>query len=86
MRRRKALDPVERFAPGGFGLAGEPGDQVDVVVVDAGVAQGARLPSATICGGVLAAGAADFGLDEGLDAEADAIDAGGGPGAGFLDA
>ena len=39
VRRREALDPIERLAPTGFGLPGETGDEVDVVVRDAGVAQ-----------------------------------------------
>jgi hypothetical protein len=39
VRGREALDPIERFAPTGGGLAGEAGDEVDIAVFDAGVAE-----------------------------------------------
>ena len=37
--RRQALHPVERFAPAGLGLAGEAGDQIDIDIADAALAQ-----------------------------------------------
>ena len=78
--RRQALHPVERFAPGGFGLAGKPGDQVDIDVVYARRVQHRHLGGDDLRG-VRAPGAAEFLFDEGLHAERDAVDAGGGPGA-----
>ena len=38
MLRGEALDPIEGFAPGGFGLAREAGDEIDVDRADAGIA------------------------------------------------
>ncbi len=67
MRRIETLDPIERFAPGGFGLGGESGDEIDVVVGDAGVSERADILGDGLRG-MLAAGAADFGIDERLRA------------------
>jgi hypothetical protein len=65
---REALDPIERFAPGGFGLAGKAGDQVDIDVADAGGAEMGDF------GGddlriVAAAATPNLGVNEGLNAE-----------------
>ena len=74
VRRRQALDPVQRFAPSRFGLAGEAGDEVDIDVGEAGRAQQVHFAGHR-GGGVAAAGAPDFEIDEGLHAERDAVDA-----------
>ena len=79
--RGEALHPVERLAPGGFGLAGKSGDQVDVDIAYAGGAQHRNLGGDDLRG-VRASGAAEFLFDERLHAERDALDAGSGPGAG----
>ena len=70
----EALDPVERFAPTGGGLAGKSGDQVEIQIGDAGFAEDGDVGSDD-GGGVAAAGAAEFIFDEGLNAEADTVDA-----------
>ncbi len=64
-------------------MRGESGDEIDVVVGDAGGGEHADILGDDLRG-VLAAGAADFGIDKRLSAKADAVDAGRGPGAGFL--
>src|SRR5437868_1972103 len=83
MWRGEAGDPVGGFLPEGGGVAGKSGDESDVVIGDAGCAEDLDFLSDD-GGSVAATGAADLGLDEGLYTEADAVDAGIAPGAGFI--
>jgi hypothetical protein len=69
---------IERLAPRGGGLQRQAGDQVEADVFDSGCAEklhGLR----NIPLSVHAAGGLEFGVAEGLRAEADAVDSGGAP-------
>jgi len=63
------------FLPGSEGLAGKAGDEVEVDVGDSGGAQPGEVVEDDGAA-VKAAGLAGFPVDKGLDAEADAVDAG----------
>ena len=67
-------EDVERFVPRSEGLAGEPGDEVDVDVGDASAADAFDVAQGDFPG-VKAAGVLGLGVDEGLHAKADAVDA-----------
>ena len=83
VRRGQAFDPIERFAPARFGLAGEARDEIDIAVADAGGFEEPQLFRHGL-GAVFAAAAADFLFHERLHAQAHAIDAARGPRAGLL--
>ena len=65
---------LHRAAPGGGGLVGEAGDEVEREVEDAGAADAVDLVEA-LAFGVEAADGGGFAVDEALDAEAEAVDA-----------
>ena len=69
----------EGFLPGGEGLPGEAGEQIEVDVGDACGAEAGEVVEDDGAG-VEAAGGGGFLVDEGLYAEGDAVDAGGGEG------
>ncbi len=65
---------VEGVEPGGFGLVGEAGDEVEAEVRDAGAADAIKFGE-TLGGGVEAADGGGLAIDEALDAEGEAVDA-----------
>ena len=73
MRRLQAFDPIERFTPRSRRLAGKPGDQVDIDVLDPALTKQRDIARHNLRR-VLAACARDLALHEALHAQADAID------------
>ena len=65
---------IEGVEPGGFGLVGEAGDEIEAEVGDAGAADAVDLGEA-LGGGVQAADGGGLAIDEALDAEGEAVDA-----------